>query len=428
MPLDKDKLKAQLLQKYSAQLDKMLADLDKPDRLHLTEIEDAALDIRKQVSQDVTASLSQHESESVEVDAHCPECQQVGVTKARRRSGSRPAAGRFRLTARTGTVSIVGQVFSPLDNKWQVDARGYSSQFAYQVVWLSGHVPFAVVSQIFAQLTQLSIGATTIWEQTQVHGEQLVAHQETQESQTSVERTRWNQQDYDPFLKRCLSIDGGMIHIREEGWKECKVGLVSDFVHQWQQDKPGVRLLNSHYTAVIGDVETFSPALWKLAVEQKVPYAGCLVAVCDGAQWIWRLVNDLFPVCTQILDWYHARQKLAQLTQDCFPDDPQQAQRIFQQMPNKLFQGRISDIIQFGQDRQQSTSYFYNQQRRMQYQQFQAQGFPIGSGGVESGIKQYKQRLTGARMRWSRQGAERLVTIRSAILSDTFAELWEQTA
>lgn len=152
-----------------------------------------------------------------------------------------------------------------------MDSRGYSSQFAYQVVWLSGHAPFAVVSQIFAQLTQISIGATTIWEQTQAYGERLVSHQETQERQTSVERTRWNQQDYDPFLKRCLSIDGAMIHIREEGWKEFKVGLVNDFVHQWHSDKPSIRLFNSHYTAVIGDVETFSPALWQLSVEQKVP-------------------------------------------------------------------------------------------------------------------------------------------------------------
>lgn len=64
----------------------------------------------------------------------------------------------------------------------------------------------------------------------------------------------------------------------------------------------------------------------------------------------------------------------------------------------------------------------------MQYQQFQAQGFPIGSGGVESAIKQYKQRLTGAGMRWSRQGADRLIVIRSAILSNSFTDLWEQVA
>jgi len=309
-----------------------------------------------------------------------------------------------------------------------VDARGYSSQFAYQMVWLSGHVSFAVAHQIFEQLAQVSIGTSTIWEQTQEYGERLVEYEASQQRHTSVERTRWNQHQYDPFLKRCLSIDGGMIHIREEGWKEFKVGLVSDFERQWQNDKPSVRLLNSHYTATLGDVETFSPTLWKLAVEQHVPYAGCLVAVCDGAQWIWRLVNDLFPVCTQILDWYHARQNLSQLVHDCFPDDKLLAQQSYQQLSDNLFRGQITDIIDFGQAHQQPTSYFENQQRRMQYQLFQAQGFPIGSGGIESGVKQYKQRLAGAGMRWSRHGAQRLIVIRSAILSDTFADLWKEVA
>ena len=158
-----------------------------------------------------------------------------------------------------------------------------------------------------------------------------------------------------------------------------------------------------------------------------MPYAGCLVAVCDGAQWIWRLVADLFPVCTQIVDWFHARHNLSQLTHACLPDEDL-AHKSFQQLSDKLFRGQISDIIQFGQAHQQSTTYFHNHQRRMQYQQFQAQGFPIGSGGVESGIKQYKHRLVGAGMRWSRRGAQRLMVIRSAILSDTFADLWQQIA
>lgn len=328
----------------------------------------------------------------------------------------------------TGTVPTVGQVFSPLDKEWQVDSRGYSSQFAYQIVWLSGQVPFAVAHQIFAELAQVSIGATTVWEQTQVYGERLGQHQHKQEQQTGVERTRWDQAQYNAFDTRCISIDGGNIHIREEGWKEFKVGVVSDFERQWDRDKPHVKLLNPHYTAVIGDVETFAPAMWQLAVEHKVPYAGQLVAVCDGAQWIWRLVNNLFPVCTQILDWYHARQNLSQLVNTCFPDNQQQAQIAYQHLSDNLFRGQITNIIEFGQDHEQSTTYFENQKRRMQYQQFQAQGLPLGSGGVESGIKQYKQRLAGAGMRWTRPGAERMIVIRSAILSGTLADLWELVA
>jgi hypothetical protein len=182
------------------------------------------------------------------------------------------------------------------------------------------------------------------------------------------------------------------------------------------------------YGAVIGDVQTFDPVLWALAVKHDVPYAGQVVVVCDGAPWIWRLVRDLFPVCTQILDYYHAKQQLAQAAHAYYPDDELAAQSWFKQMNDCLFQGEIWKIIAHLEKHQQPTSYFVNQQRRMQYQQFRAEGFPIGSGGVESAIKQFKQRLTGAGMRWSRQGAERMLTIRSAILSDNLADLWQQAA
>ena len=60
----------------------------------------------------------------------------------------------------------------------------------------------------------------------------------------------------------------------------------------------------------------------------------------------------------------------------------------------------------------------------MQYQDFREQGYPIGSGTVESGIKQFKARLTGPGMRWSRIGAQRMLTIRAAVLSDNFDDLW----
>ncbi len=60
----------------------------------------------------------------------------------------------------------------------------------------------------------------------------------------------------------------------------------------------------------------------------------------------------------------------------------------------------------------------------MQYQDFREQGYPIGSGTVESGIKQFKARLTGAGMRWSRNGAQRMLTIRAAVLTDNFDHLW----
>lgn len=60
----------------------------------------------------------------------------------------------------------------------------------------------------------------------------------------------------------------------------------------------------------------------------------------------------------------------------------------------------------------------------MQYQEVREQHYPIGSGAVESGIKQFKHRLTGPDMRWSRPGLERMLLLRAAVLSRTFDEAW----
>jgi len=325
-------------------------------------------------------------------------------------------------------VKPVSKVIFPLDASWGLDGRGYSPNLSYQLVWLSGLVPFAEAQQILSDVGQLEVAKTTLWEQVQAHGERLEAQVCQTRQQVSVERTRWHSDRYDPGLSRCVSMDGGMVCLREEGWKEMKVGLVSDFQANWESEPAHVKLVGMDYCAVIGDVRTFDPALWALAVQHDVPYAGRLVVVCDGATWIWRLVADLFPVCHQILDYYHAKQHLAKLAQERHPDNERHAQKWLKEMGDALYRGEIFKIIADLQAHQLKASYFINHQRRMQYQQFQAEGLPIGSGGVESAIKQFKHRLTAAGMRWSRQGAERMIIIRSAILAGNLSDLWQQAA
>jgi len=46
-----------------------------------------------------------------------------------------------------------------------------------------------------------------------------------------------------------------------------------------------------------------------------------------------------------------------------------------------------------------------------------------GSAAAATGIKQFKQRLTGAGMRWSRPAAERRLTLRAAALRGPFDAL-----
>jgi hypothetical protein len=64
----------------------------------------------------------------------------------------------------------------------------------------------------------------------------------------------------------------------------------------------------------------------------------------------------------------------------------------------------------------------------MSFNLFSRNGFPIGSGTVESAVKQVKLRLTGTRMRWKPANAQRMVSIRAAVLGKDFHALWNNAA
>ena len=100
-----------------------------------------------------------------------------------------------------------------------------------------------------------------------------------------------------------------------------------------------------------------------------------------------------------------------------------------------LYQGhaaRIADELEqaatdqpeHAEDLRREAGYFRENQHRMNYLEMREEEWPIGSGMVESGGKQYKARFCGPGMRWSRPGAEKLLPVRSAILSGRFDEVW----
>jgi hypothetical protein len=251
-----------------------------------------------------------------------------------------------------------------------------------------------------------------------------------QQEHVSYERVVLDEPSSDPHNVKSVSLDGGMVHIRDEGWKEFKVGSVSAIGRQHDgnsaQAATRVTLSGTTCVAVLGEVNAFAPALWVLAVQQGVPTAYRSNVTADGAVWIWNLVGDYFPDSVQIVDWYHADQHLAEAAAALFPQDAGAATRWRKQMQTPLYLGDITPIVTPLEQAQREgqAHYFHMHQRRMQYLEFREEGFPIGSGGVESGIKQFKSRLSGAGMHWSRSGAQRMLTLRAAVLSHTFDDLW----
>lgn len=296
-------------------------------------------------------------------------------------------------------------------------------------------LPYEQAAEVFERIGQRVIPRMSLWRQSRRHGERLRAYQEHQRAMVSVERVELPDSRVDHHQQKGLSLDGGMMNIRGEGWKEFKTGVVFDVEPRPVLDLElnetidlvhGVRMA---YTAVLGSVPQFSAAFWALAVAHEIPQAADSSVTADGAEWIGALVADLFPDSVQIVDWYHATQHLAQAAPALFPDQPERAHRWYDQQRTALFRGEGWKITQ-ALDQAGLTDhrrYFHTHQRRMQYQDFREQGSAIGSGTVESGVKQFKARLTGPGMRWSRPAAARMLVVRAAVLSHDFDHLWAAT-
>lgn len=327
----------------------------------------------------------------------------------------------------------MGSGLFPLDERWGLTESVYSPEMARQMVWLSGLLTYEQCSQAFERLAHRLIPSASIWRQTQAYGTRLETGEQLEQEQVSLERVVVSSLRQTPSQRKGISLDGGMVNIRGEGWKEFKVGTIFEVEQRWEREPKTRELVQVPYsvgmvyTAVLGSVSEFAPALWRLAVEQRIPHMDDTSVTADGAEWIWNLTLDLFPDSLQIVDWFHACQHLSQAASALFPDDLERAKRWYIQRLDDLFHGGAASIaLQLeAASLADHAHYFRTHQRRMQYQEFREDGYPIGSGTVESAVKQFKSRLTGAGMRWSRPAAQQMLLIRSAVLDHSFDTRWD---
>lgn len=230
-------------------------------------------------------------------------------------------------------VQTVVRVFFPLDEQWQLGKHVFTREVARQMVWLSGLLPYEQCEAVFAEIGEQWFSASSIWRQTQKQGQRLLEYMVSQREQVSVERIQLPDAKDDHKQRKGVSMDGGMINIRDEGWRELKVGTVFD-VNLRRERNPQTGDLdemahgvNVHYTAILGSKDDFKPALWALAVQHDLPTARHRSVVADGAVWIWDVAEDVCPDGQQVVDWYHAVEHLHQAATMLYPHETDQFKR-----------------------------------------------------------------------------------------------------
>ncbi len=239
-----------------------------------------------------------------------------------------------------------------------------------------------------------------------------------------------------------VAMDGSMIHIRKEGWKEVKIGCVFEVGQEKVLDEltgeavEVGRAVDNSYKAYLGGPEVFGQEVWAEAKRRGWQRAADTQALGDGAVWIRNLVAEKFYDSEQAVDWFHAKQHLCAAGQTLYGEGTPKFHGWLNEQETRLFQGHAEDIAALLRREAQQTpslqeellpeaGYFENNKRLMDYMDLRMHGWVIGSGMVESGGKQFKHRMAGPGMQRSRTGAERMLPIRSDILSGRFDQIWQ---
>lgn len=336
-------------------------------------------------------------------------------------------------------------VFFPLDKQLNVQERNWSESVIREATWLSGASDsYAKAEEILIRIGRLGISESTLWQHVKKRGEKLQEAEETRKNK-AVALPRIDERPRQPAAgadRMGVSMDGGMVHIREEGWKEFKVGAVFEIekrpvrnlaTDEWSEQAYAGK---SSYVAHLGDAQTFGPLIYTEAKSRNWENARETQTIGDGAHWIWNLADEYFPLTVRTVDWYHASQYLHDAAKLLYPASISASTRWYNRAETKLFQGKSRSIVKSittkisaqphlnTDDVSAKITYFRNNYKRMQYMEFREDGFLIGSGVIESGVKQFKARFTGPGMRWSRHGLQRLIPIRAAVLSKNFDSLW----
>jgi len=216
--------------------------------------------------------------------------------------------------------------------------------------------------------------------------------------------------------------------------REVKLGCVFTQTTVDDQGRPLRDEASTSYTGAIETAEEFGRRLYTEAWRRGWSRAKKKVVIGDGAVWIWNLADQHFPGAIQIVDLYHARQHLWELSAQLFPTD--QRQRWAGKLQRWLDQGRVEQIgktlrafpspsPQLGHLLATVADYFQRNAERMRYPQFRAQGWFVGSGVVEAGCKTVvAARLKRSGMFWSVPGANAILALRCNRFSGRFEDYW----
>lgn len=229
-----------------------------------------------------------------------------------------------------------------------------------------------------------------------------------------------------------ISIDATSILIRKEGWRHATAATVSTY------DREGNRL----DTIYIGRMPETGKKQIKVLLEKEVHTIMAkhkfkhVVCIADGARELWSYFLRKYPNTIHVIDFFHVCEHLARLSGLFFKDSAEahawyeKYRTILKEDPNGA--SKLLRAVRYRRSCMKSDpeidaeiKYLQHNRTRMNYYELRKKKLPIGSGVVEAACKNLiGARLKKSGMRWTIEGGQTILTLRSLILSNRWEQFW----
>lgn len=322
------------------------------------------------------------------------------------------------------------------------------------MVRLATWMPFRPASREVAFFTGVQVAEATIRQVTEQTGATQVQMQEEQAALLLHERP---ESPAGPKVE-LMSVDGCFIQMVGGEWKEVKTLALGVVEERREEDgEPGVQTEALSYFSRMSDSGHFQQAALVEIHERGVEKAKTVCAVSDGAEWIPPFVDYHRADAVRMLDFAHALEYVTQAGQAAYehlpcPEElttPQERSRFQQgqfqqwlkQQRHELKTGEASKVLAelrrlqtLMQEKHiasavetisKKLAYLCERQAMLAYATFQKQGYPIGSGSVESANKLVVQsRMKEAGMRWEPAHVNAILALRNLACNDRWDQGW----
>ena len=443
-------LRQQLHERFDQWLDELELQLPEAE-VTIRQVSETIWGLRQPLTASVAQTIVEHryQAEQRRTSLHCATCERLLQARPRVLRTVETLVGAIELERPYFYCRQCQCGRYPLDEVLGLRAGRLQPDVQQAAVDLATEVPYETASTLFGRLSGIPVSSERMhtWTQQVAEGLRVLdvapSREEIDQRVAQVRAGRFRR----PVL--VLGIDGAYVPSRPASARGRRPGQARQrarrarWHHEWREAKglrfyllDGERIVHVLSWHQIQTEHEVGEALQQVKDAGVIPEEAVrLCVMCDGAEWIWKHVQALFPKACQVLDYYHCAEYLHKVAKAQYGQTVQALEWVEATL-TRLYMGKIGTVLG-GLRRMQPTSeealkaidncwvYLSDHRGRTDYGKLRRGGYPLGSGGMESSNKCICHvRLKRSGAWWYEESSNQMLALRCAKYNGTFDQVW----